>query len=76
MLSQAYNIIIYCCVSAPVHSREMVDGPNAKYKQFIFNLMVTVKLPGAKYYDTQPDMQSATHNAGVSLSQIFKKNMW
>ena len=37
MLPQAYNIGIVHGFSAPVHSRDMVGGPNATEKDFSFN---------------------------------------
>ena len=52
MLSQAFSVIIYRGISAPGYVREVVDGVNAIYKSFIFQLMSTVQLEGTKGYDT------------------------
>ena len=53
MLSQDFYDIIYRGVSAPVHSKEVVDGLNATEKTSPFHLMSTVKLPGGNMHDTQ-----------------------
>ena len=37
--------------------------------------MVTLQLPGLKYYDTQMAMQSTTNNADVSLPQLFQTHL-
>ena len=42
MLSQTFNIIIGCDVSAPGHGKEVVDILNFTYKRFIFHLMATL----------------------------------
>ena len=39
ILSQSYNIIIYCGLSEPVHGREVFDVFNTIYKRFLFQLM-------------------------------------
>ena len=72
MLSQGYNIIIDCVVSAPVHGREVFDEPNSTVKRFIFRLMATVQLPGYKYYYTHISMHSSTHSSDVvTLAQYI-----
>ena len=52
MLLQAFNIISFCSVSAPLHGNEVVYGLNATDKRFIFNLMTTLQLPGSQRFDT------------------------
>ena len=73
MLSKSYNINICRSASAPVHGIYMVDGLNITYKIFIFHLMVTVQLPGSKYYDTQMGMHSVAQNSNVNLAWEFHK---
>ena len=41
-----YSVIIYCDISAHVHGKEVADGLNAIYKQFIYQLMSKVQVPG------------------------------
>ena len=52
MLSQAFSVIIDCGISAPVHVRDLVYGINDIDRIFLFQLMSTMQLPGAKSYDT------------------------
>ena len=67
MLSQAYYVIIYRGVIAPGHGIKVVDGINDTRKQFLLQLMKTVKLPGSKGYEIQMVMQFATYTADVRL---------
>ena len=50
MLSQAFYVIIYRVTSELGHVIEVVDGLNTIDKSFIFQLMATFQLPGAKKY--------------------------
>ena len=43
---QYYSIIIDRGISAPGHVKEVVDGINAIYKRYIYQLMSNVQLPG------------------------------
>ena len=71
MLSQAFNIIIDKLVSAPAHGREVVDCLNTTEKRFIFRLMSTVQIPGAKGYNTQDLIHSEPSTADVILACEF-----
>ena len=68
MLSQAFYVIIYQRVSAPVHVREVFDGLNTTEKRFIFPWMETVQLTVAKGYDTQVLIHSEPSTNDVSLA--------
>ena len=74
-MSQAFNIIIDCKISAPGHVGEVVDDINATYKRFIFNLLYTVQLPDSQSFYRQLEMHTSTKNGDVSLTQEFKKNV-
>ena len=69
MLSQYFYEIIYCGVSLPGHEREVVDGLNATEKRFLSHLIVTLKLPGAKLYETHMVIQYETSTADVILAR-------
>ena len=75
MLSQAYNVKDWPWFIVTGHGREVVDGLNATYRKFLFQLMSTVKLTGKKGYDTQMVMLYETSTAAVSLVQEFQKNL-
>ena len=51
-----YNI--YRGISAPVHDREVVDGPNATEKRLVFHLMATMKLPGSQRFDKKMEVHT------------------
>ena len=75
MLSQEFSVIIECGISAPGHGREVVDGLNAIEKWFIFQLISTVKLPGATSYNTKMVMHTGTHRPEVSLASRFQNHL-
>ena len=75
MLSQAFSVIIDCGISALGHDREVVYGLSAIEKQFLFQLMSTVQLPGAKGYDTKMVMHTGTRTPNVSLASEFQKHL-
>ena len=52
-LSQCYAIIIDRGISAPDHGKEMINGINAIYKRYIYQLVYNVQLPGSKIFDSQ-----------------------
>ena len=64
MLAHVYRMIVYHCVGAPGHGREVVDGLNATNKSIISMLMENVQLPGA--YDLfQPKMSCSLSFSGM-----------
>ena len=46
VMSKCYSFIIDRGISAPVHGKEVLDGPNAIYNHYIYLLISNVKLPG------------------------------
>ena len=61
-------VVIDLDMSALGKCIEVVDDINTTGKMFIFQLMNTVKLPGAKIYDTQMVMLSVTFTKDISLA--------
>ena len=53
VMSQCYSVIIDCGISAPGNGKEVVNGPNAIYKRYIYQLISNVQLPGSKKFDSQ-----------------------
>ena len=68
-------VIIEHVISAPVYGREVVYGLNAIYKRFLFQLMPTVQLLGARIYDTQMIMNTGTCTSDVILAREFQKHL-
>ena len=68
MLPQAFSVIIDRGISAPVHVRELLNGLNGIGKRVILQLMSTVQLPGAKFYEKQMVMHTGTRTSNVSLA--------
>ena len=56
VMSQCYSIIIDRGISAPEHGKEVVDGLNAVYKRYIYQLMSKVQLPGSFIFNSQIKM--------------------
>ena len=52
MLSQDVSVIVNSGISAPVHSREVVDVIIFIEIMLLLQLIPTVQLPSAKGYDT------------------------
>ena len=75
MLSQAFYVIINRGIISPVHDREVVYFLNAIEKSFIFQLMLTVKMTGAKVYDTQMVMHTGTCTSDLSFSRKKLKHL-
>ena len=75
MLSLDFSIIIDRGISSPGHGREVVDGLSAIEKRFIFQLMSTVQLLGAKHYDTHMVMHTGNCTCDVSFASEFQKHM-
>ena len=52
MLSHEFSVIVDGGISAPGHSREVVDVLNTIDKKNLLQLMPTVQLTGSNAYDT------------------------
>ena len=75
-LFQCYAIIIYRGISAPDHGKEVIDGINAIYKRYIYQLVSNVQLPGSKTFYSQILIHSWAQNNDVSLAKQFQKHMY
>ena len=69
ILSQAFYGIIDCGITEPGHYIEVIDGLNAIYKMFLFQLMSTMKLLGKKCHDTHMVMHNGIHTSDVILAR-------
>ena len=69
IMSQCYSVIIYRNISAPGHVKEVLDGLNAIYKLYIYQLIADVKLPGSKLFGSRVQMHTITQNNDVSLAK-------
>ena len=69
VISQTYSIIIDRGISAPGHGKEVVDGLNAIYNRYIYQLMSKVQLPGSIRFDSQIKTHTGTENKDVSLAR-------
>ena len=76
MLSQALSVIIEHGISSSGHGREVVDVLNATGKSFLFQLMSTVQLPGAKGYGTHMVMHTGTRTSYTSFASEFQKQLF
>ena len=76
MLSQSIYFIIDRGVSAPGQVIEVVHCFNNIDKRFIFLLMSTAQLLGAKGYDTHMDMHATTCTFDISLAREFQKHLF
>ena len=74
MLPQSFFVIIYRGINAPGHKRELLDGLNF-VKKNLFQLISTVKLLGAKFYETHMVMHTGTHTSDASLARNFQKHL-
>ena len=52
-VSQTYSIIIDRGIGTPGNGKEVVDGLNAVYKRYIYQLMSKVQLPGSIRFDNE-----------------------
>ena len=52
VMFQCYSVIFVRGISAPIHSKEVINGINAFDKRYIYQLMSNVKLPGSKIFDS------------------------
>ena len=75
VMSQCYSIIIDRVISAFVHGKELVDGINAVYKRYIYQLMSTVQLPGSNRFDYQMQMQPGNQKYDVILAKEFQHHL-
>ena len=75
MLSQGFSVMIYCGIIAPGQRREVIYGLNATDKRFLFKLISTVELTGAKGYDTHMVIHTISHTSDVSLAREFQKHL-
>ena len=60
VMSQTYSIMIHRGISAPGHGKEVIDGLNAVYKRYIYQLMSKVQLPGLFRYDSEIKIHTGT----------------
>ena len=72
-MSQCHSILIDRGISAPGHGKEVVDGINAIYKRYIYQLMSNVQLPGSKTFDSQILINYCTPKNDVSMAKEFQK---
>ena len=56
-------------ISEHVHVKEVVDGINAMYKSYIYQLISNVKLPGSITFDSHILMQYCTQNNDVGMAK-------
>ena len=75
VMSQCYSIIIDREISAPGYGKEVVDGLNDVDKNYIYQLMSTVQLPGSKIFDLQIQMYTGTQKYNISLAKEFQQFM-
>ena len=68
-MSQCYSIIIYQCISAPGHGKEVVNVLNDVDKRYIYQLIFEFQLPGSKIYDSQIQIHTGTKKYDVSLAK-------
>ena len=66
VMSQCYSITIDIGIIAPGHGKEVVDGLNAVYKRCLYQLMLTVQLPGSNRFDSQIQMHTGNQKDDVS----------
>ena len=75
VLSHRHSIIFDWGISAPVNGKEMVDGINAIYKCYMYQLMSTVQLPVSKTFDSLIIIHSCAPKKDVSLAKEFQKHL-
>ena len=69
MLSHEFYVIIECGIIATGHGIELLYGLNAIEKRFLFQLMPTLKLLGAKGYYTHLVMHTGTRTSDINLDR-------
>ena len=68
-MSQCYSVIIDRGIRAPGNGKDFVDGINAIYKSYIYQLMYNVQLHRANIFDSRIQMCTGNQNNDVSLSK-------
>ena len=69
VLSQRHSIIFDRGINAPGHDKEVVDGLNLIDKQYMYQLMSNVQLPGSKTFDSHILIHSCPPKKDSSLSK-------
>ena len=69
VMYQCYSVIIDRGISAPGHSKEVVDGLNAIDKGYIYQLISNVQLNGPNIFYSQIKIHTGNQNNDVSLSK-------
>ena len=72
VMSQCYSIIIDWGISAPGHSKEVVDGLNDADKRDIYQLMSTVKLNVSIIFYSQMQIHTGNQIYDVNLAKKFQ----
>ena len=75
VMSQTYSIIIDCIISATGYGEEVVDGLNAVYKRYIYQLMSKVQIPGSVRFYSQIKMHTGTEKKDLSLAKEFRNHL-
>ena len=75
VMSQCYSIIIDRGIIAPGHGKELVDGINAVYKRYMYQLISTVQLPGSIRFDSHIQIHTVTQKYDVSLAKEFQEHL-
>ena len=60
VVSQSQSIIIDLGISETGHGKDLVDGLNDIDKQYMYQLMSNLQLPGSRIFDSQIIMHSCT----------------
>ena len=71
VMSQCYSIIIDRGISAPGHSKYVVDGLNSIDNRYIYQLMSTLQHLESNRFDSQMKMHTGTQKDDVSLAKKF-----
>ena len=58
VMYQCYSFIIDLGIRAPGHGKEVVDGINAVYKSYIYQLMSNAQFPGSNIFHSQIQMRT------------------
>ena len=69
VMLQCYSVIIDRGINAPVHGKDLDNGINSIDKNYIYQLMSNVQLPGLKTFDSHILMHSSIQNNDVSLDK-------
>ena len=69
MLAHSYNIIIDHHFAAPRHGREVFDGFNDTYKDFLTVIMTKLQMPSVEAYNTQMVVHTSTMDTDNSCAR-------